>query len=166
MSQSHPHRDFITISDFTRDELIGLFALADRMHRGVHVGKPLKGKTIAMLFLKSSTRTRVSFEVGTYQLGGHALFLSDRDVQLGRGEPISDTARVLSRMVDGIMIRTYAHGDNIPFRIDATRPAVPFEVLLNFNPFEGFLLGVRRLRDSLKPFSLIEYMEQQGQHVD
>ena len=111
MSQSHPHRDFITIADFTSDELIGLFALADRMQRGVHVGKPLLGKTIAMLFLKSSTRTRVSFEVGTYQLGGHALFLSDRDVQLGRGEPISDTARVLSRMVDGIMIRTYAHGD-------------------------------------------------------
>ena len=111
MSQSHPHRDFITIPDFTRDELVGLFALADRMQRGVHMGKPLRGKTIAMLFLKSSTRTRVSFEVGTYQLGGHALFLSDRDVQLGRGEPIADTARVLSRMVDGIMIRTYAHGD-------------------------------------------------------
>jgi ornithine carbamoyltransferase len=111
MNVPHAHRDFITIPDFTRDELIGLFALADRMRRGVHVGKPLKGKTLAMLFLKSSTRTRVSFEVGTYQLGGHALFLSDRDVQLGRGEPIADTARVLSRMVDGIMIRTYAHDD-------------------------------------------------------
>jgi len=124
MNQPHPHRDFITISDFTRDELIGLFALADRIQRGVHVGKPLLGKTIAMLFLKSSTRTRVSFEVGTYQLGGHALFLSDRDVQLGRGEPIADTARVLSRMVDGIMIRTYAHGDVEELARQATVPVV------------------------------------------
>jgi ornithine carbamoyltransferase len=72
---------------------------------------PLAGKTLAMIFMKSSTRTRVSFEVGTYQLGGHALFLSPRDVQLGRGEPIADTARVLSRYVDGIMIRTFAHQD-------------------------------------------------------
>ncbi len=109
MDQSH--RDFITIPDFTKDELIGLLALADRMARGVNVRKSLVGKTLAMLFLKSSTRTRVSFEVGTWQLGGHALFLSDRDVQLGRGEPIADTARVLSRMVDGIMIRTYTHSD-------------------------------------------------------
>jgi ornithine carbamoyltransferase len=111
MSASQSHRDFLTIPDFTKDELIGLFALADRMIRGVHVRKPLVGKTLAMLFLKSSTRTRVSFEVGTTQLGGHALFLSDRDIQLGRGERVADTARVLSRMVDGIMIRTFAHSD-------------------------------------------------------
>ncbi|HEY2850302.1 MAG TPA: ornithine carbamoyltransferase [Gemmatimonadaceae bacterium] len=111
MTPAHQRRNFLTIPDFSRDELSGLFALADRMKRGVHVGKPLLGKTLGMLFLKSSTRTRVSFEVGVYQLGGHALFLSDRDVQLGRGEPLSDTARVLSRMVDGIMIRTFAHKD-------------------------------------------------------
>ena len=111
MPPGKPHRDFLTIPDFTRDELTGLFALADRMKRGVHVRKPLVGKTLAMLFLKSSTRTRVSFEVGVTQLGGNALFLSDRDVQLGRGEPIADTARVLSRMVEGIMIRTFAHRD-------------------------------------------------------
>ena len=111
MTSPRPHRDFLTIPDFTADELIGLFAMADRMKRGVHAAKPLAGKTIAMLFFKSSTRTRVSFEVGTTQLGGHALFLSDRDVQLGRGEPIADTAHVLSRMVDGIMIRTFAHDD-------------------------------------------------------
>jgi len=103
--------DFLAIPDFTRDELESLFTLAERMHAGSYDNKPLAGKTLAMIFMKSSTRTRVSFEVGTYQLGGHALFLSPRDVQLGRGEPIADTARVLSRYVDGIMIRTFAHQD-------------------------------------------------------
>ena len=87
------------------------FDLAERMRRGEYTRKPLEGKTLAMIFMKASTRTRVSFEVGTFQLGGHALFLSPRDVQLGRGEPIADTARVLSRYVDGIMIRTFAHPD-------------------------------------------------------
>src|SRR5688572_33346656 len=72
-------------------------------------GDALAGQTLAMIFEKSSTRTRVSFEVGMYQLGGHALFLSARDIQLGRGEPIYDTAKVLSRYVDGIMARTFAH---------------------------------------------------------
>ena len=72
---------------------------------------PLAGRTLAMIFMKASTRTRVSFEAGAYQLGAHALFLSPRDVQLGRGEPVADTARVLSRYVDGIMIRTFAHAE-------------------------------------------------------
>ena len=103
--------DFLAIPDFTRDELDGLFSLAERMRDDAYDKKPLAGKSLAMIFMKSSTRTRVSFEVGTYQLGGHALFLSPRDVQLGRGEPIADTARVLSRYVDGIMIRTFAHQD-------------------------------------------------------
>jgi ornithine carbamoyltransferase len=81
------------------------------MKSGGYGQLPLRGKTLAMIFAKSSTRTRVSFEVGTLQLGGHALFLSSRDIQLGRGEPIRDMARVLSRFVDGIMIRTFAHED-------------------------------------------------------
>src|SRR5205807_8829721 len=84
---------------------------AQKMRDGKYKDRPLAGKTLAMIFMKSSTRTRVSFEVGTYQLGGHALFLSPRDVQLGRGEPIADTARVLSRYVDGIMIRTFTYRD-------------------------------------------------------
>jgi ornithine carbamoyltransferase len=105
------HRDFLQIPDFSKDEILALFALAERMKAGKYDKKPLAGKTLAMIFMKASTRTRVSFEVGTYQLGGHALFLSPRDVQLGRGEPIADTARVLSRYVDGIMIRTFAHQD-------------------------------------------------------
>src|SRR3954466_14888829 len=106
-----PHRDFLAIPDFSAPELLALFDLAERMRRGEYGKKPLEGKTLAMIFMKASTRTRVSFEVGTYELGGHALFLSPRDVQLGRGEPIADTARVLSRYVDGIMIRTFAHQD-------------------------------------------------------
>ena len=102
---------FLAIPDFTRAELDRLFDLAEAMRAGEYAKKPLAGKSLAMIFLKSSTRTRVSFEVGTWQLGGHALFLSSRDVQIGRGEPIPDTARVLSRYVDGIMIRTFAHAD-------------------------------------------------------
>ena len=104
-------RDFLAIPDFTRSELFDLFDLAARMKCGDYEEKPLAGKTLGMIFAKSSTRTRVSFEVGAYQLGGHALFLSSRDIQLGRGEPIRDTARVLSRYLDGLMIRTYDHAD-------------------------------------------------------
>ncbi len=105
------HRDFLAIADFSRAELTYLFALAERMRAGHYREKPLAGKALAMIFMKASTRTRVSFEVGAWQLGGHALFLSPRDVQLGRGEPVADTARVLSRYVDGIMIRTFAHAE-------------------------------------------------------
>ena len=104
-------RHFLAIPDFSRAELLALFDLAARMKSGDDAEKPLAGKTLGMIFAKSSTRTRVSFEVGAYQLGGHALFLSARDIQLGRGEPIRDTARVLSRYLDGIMIRTYDHAD-------------------------------------------------------
>jgi ornithine carbamoyltransferase len=110
-SPDRSHRDFLAIPDFSAPELLALFDLAERMRRREYTKTPLAGKTLAMIFMKASTRTRVSFEVGTYQLGGHALFLSPRDVQLGRGEPIADTARVLSRYVDGIMIRTFAHQD-------------------------------------------------------
>ena len=105
------HRDFLSIPDFSTEELHRLFDLAHSMSQGRYRKTPLAGKSLAMIFMKSSTRTRVSFEVGTWQLGGHALFLSPRDVQLGRGEPIADTARVLSRYVDGIMIRTFAHAE-------------------------------------------------------
>jgi ornithine carbamoyltransferase len=104
-------RHFLAIPDFSKAELLAVFDLAARMKRPGYRDQPLAGKTLGMIFAKSSTRTRVSFEVGTYQLGGHALFLSSRDIQLGRGEPIKDTARVLSRYLDGIMIRTYDHAD-------------------------------------------------------
>lgn len=106
-----PKRDFLAIPDLSRDELVALCDLAARMKRGDYRDKPLAGRTVGMIFAKSSTRTRVSFEVGAFQLGGHALFLSSRDIQLGRGEPIRDTARVLSRYLDLIMIRTFDHAD-------------------------------------------------------
>lgn len=118
------HRDFLQIPDFTKPELVALFAIAEQMRAGKYKKKPLAGKSLAMIFMKASTRTRVSFEVGTYQLGGHALFLSPRDVQLGRGEPIADTARVLSRYVDGIMIRTFAHQDVEEFARHAEVPII------------------------------------------
>ncbi len=104
-------KHFLAIPDFSRAELEHLFDLAEDMRQGKYIKRPLTGKSLAMIFMKSSTRTRVSFEVGAWELGGHALFLSPRDVQLGRGEPIADTARVLSRYVDGIMIRTFAHSE-------------------------------------------------------
>ncbi|MEO5904108.1 MAG: ornithine carbamoyltransferase [Gemmatimonadaceae bacterium] len=118
------HRDFLAIPDYSREELLALFDLAERMRTGAYMDKPLAGKSLAMIFMKSSTRTRVSFEVGTWQLGGHALFLSPRDVQLGRGEPVADTARVLSRYVDGIMIRTFAHAEVEELAKYATVPVI------------------------------------------
>jgi ornithine carbamoyltransferase len=119
-----PKRDFLQIPDLTAEEILELFELAGRMKSGAYRDRPLAGKTLAMVFTKSSTRTRVSFEVGTYQLGGHALFLSSRDLQLGRGEPIRDTARVLSRYVDGIMIRTFAHAEVEELARHATVPVI------------------------------------------
>jgi len=119
-----PKRDFLEIPDFSTRELYETLELARRLKRGEFVEKPLAGKTLAMIFEKSSTRTRVSFEVGAYQLGGHALFLSSRDIQLGRGEPITDTARVLSRYVDGIMIRTFGHDRVVALAKYATIPVI------------------------------------------
>ncbi|MBQ2114585.1 MAG: ornithine carbamoyltransferase, partial [Selenomonadales bacterium] len=103
-------RDFLSLHDFTTEEIYQILDLAAELKEKQKKGEThhiLKGKTLGMIFEKSSTRTRVSFEVGMYQLGGSALFLSNRDLQIGRGEPIRDTARVLSRYLDGIMIRTF-----------------------------------------------------------
>jgi ornithine carbamoyltransferase len=102
-------RHFLAIPDFSTEELYSMLRLAADMKSGKYREQPLKGKTIALIFEKSSTRTRVSFEVGAFQLGGHGLFLSSRDIQIGRGEPLKDTARVLSRFVNGMMVRTFGH---------------------------------------------------------
>jgi len=141
------HRDFLAIPDFSRAELDGLLALAQRMKVGEYTAKPLAGKTLAMIFAKSSTRTRVSFEVGTLQLGGHPLFLSARDVQIGRGEPLPDTARVLSRYVDGIMVRTFAHAD---LEVLATYSSVPV---------------INGLTDLLHPCQILADLLTMRQHV-
>lgn len=105
-------RHFLSLLDLTSDELRSLIEHAidvkQRLKRGIS-HTPLDGKLLAMIFEKSSTRTRVSFDAGMYQLGGHAMFLSPRDSHLGRGEPIDDSARVISSMVDGILVRTFGH---------------------------------------------------------
>ncbi len=117
-------RHFLAIPDFETDELYALLDLARRLKSGEETGKPLAGKTLGMIFQKSSTRTRVSFEAGMYQLGGYALFLSARDLQLGRGEPIKDTARVLSRYLNGIMIRTFDQNDLVELAHYGTIPII------------------------------------------
>ena len=107
-------RDFLSIQEWSTEELEQVLDLAadlkeKQQRREAH--PILRGKTLGMIFQKSSTRTRVSFEVGMWQLGGQALFLSANDLQIGRGEPVKDTARVLSRYLDGIMIRTFSHAE-------------------------------------------------------
>jgi len=105
-------RHFLTLKDFTKDEILEIINIGLEIKKDLKSGiykKELENKTLAMIFEKSSTRTRVSFETGMFQLGGHALFLSSRDIHLGRGEPIKDTARVISGMCDMVMIRTFEH---------------------------------------------------------
>ena len=123
MSKTVEH--FITVHDLSRAEIGRLFDLAARVKaRPGDFASALAGKTLGMIFQKSSTRTRVSFEAGMVQLGGHALFLSARDIQIGRGEPISDTAQVLSRYLDGIMARTFAHQDVLDLARYGTIPVI------------------------------------------
>ena len=120
-------KHFLTLLDFSADELKALIARAIELKKWLKQGKshtPLLNKTLAMIFEKSSTRTRVSFETGMVQLGGHALFLSPRDTQFGRGEPIEDSARVLSRMVDSIMIRTFEHANVEKFAQHSNVPVI------------------------------------------
>jgi ornithine carbamoyltransferase len=120
-------RDFLGLVDYTKEEMEYLIQLAIELKRKLKAGEtyhPLKGKTLGMIFEKSSTRTRVSFEVGIYQLGGQPLFLSKNDLQLGRGEPIWDTAQVLSRYLDGIMIRTFGHKRVVDLARGATVPVI------------------------------------------
>ena len=149
-------RDFLALPDFTVAELENVLQLAERMKRGEAPERPLEGRVLAMIFEKASTRTRVSFEVGAGQLGGRALFLSSRDIQLGRGEPIRDTARVLSRYVDMMMIRTYAHALVEELAAHATVPVIngltdmlhPCQVmadLLTVRENQGEDLGSRRI---------------------
>lgn len=120
-------KDFLQLTDFNSDEIFYLLDTALELKQAQKQGKQqnfLNGKVLGMIFEKSSTRTRVSFEVGMLQLGGHSIFLSPRDIQLGRGETISDTAKVLSRYVDGLMIRTFSHEGIEEFAEHATVPVI------------------------------------------
>lgn len=120
-------RHFLSMLDYTTDELLGLIRrgseLKDLRDRGV-LYEPLKNRVLGMIFEKASTRTRISFEAGMIQLGGQAIFLSPRDTQLGRGEPIGDAARVMSRMVDAVMIRTFAHSNLTEFAANSRVPVI------------------------------------------
>ncbi len=121
------HKDLISIHDLEIGEVALILDVAAKLKRKQKKGEPhqyLKGKSLAMLFSKASTRTRTSFEVGFYQLGGHPIYLSDKESQIGRGEPVKDTARVLSRFVDGIMIRTFSHESVIELAKYASIPVI------------------------------------------
>lgn len=120
-------RDYLTLADFSKEELWYLLELAKdlkRKQKACIVHQELKGKTLAMIFQKSSTRTRVSFETAMFHLGGLGMFLSTNDIQMGRGEPIEDTARVLARYVDGILIRTFSHQEVLDLAKYADVPVI------------------------------------------
>ncbi len=151
------NRHLLTLHDWSTEEILDTLDLADELKYKQKNGIEhhlLKGKTLGMIFTKSSTRTRVSFEVGMYQLGGSALFLSSNDIQLGRGETIYDTANVLSRFLDGIMIRTYKQSDvedlakfgQIPIINGLTDLVHPCQILADFQTIrehKGKLSGLK-----------------------
>jgi ornithine carbamoyltransferase len=150
-------KHLLKMEDLSSDEIEDIIDLADQLKKDKKKGKrnkELKGKTLGMIFQKSSTRTRVSFEAGMYQLGGEALFLSAHDTQLGRGEPIEDTARVLSRYLDGIMIRTFAQSDvekmakwgSIPVINGLTDYAHPCQVLADLQTIREYKGGWEGLK--------------------
>lgn len=122
---SYPSKqDFLSLLDLSSDQLQQLIERARVMKSDRRRSRPFVGRTLAMIFTKASTRTRVSFETAMSQLGGHALFLSPSDTQLGRGEPIEDTARVIGRMCDGVMIRNDSHDDQMAFAIHSRAPVI------------------------------------------
>lgn len=151
-------KNFLKLLDLSKDEIIELLNVADQLkyeHKNNIPHKKLEGKTLAMIFQKASTRTRVSFESGMYQLGGHPLILSASDLQMGRGEPISDTARVLSRYCDAIMIRTFSQDEVENLALSGSIPVIngltdfchPCQILAD-------LMTVREYKKSLEGLKL------------
>lgn len=150
-------RDMIELDEYSTEEIQFLLDSAieiKRKQKNGEVYQPLKGKTIGLIFEKSSTRTRISFETGMFQLGGHALFLSKNDIQLGRGEPISDMAQVMSRYLDGLMIRTFGHDNVVNLAKYASIPVInglsdmahPCQVLADLQTvleYKGKLKGLK-----------------------
>lgn len=151
-------RDFISIHDYTAEEIAYLLEVGAGIKKMQKSGIPhtfLAGKTLGMIFQKASTRTRVAFEVGMYQLGGHALFLSPRDIQLGRGETIKDTALVLARMMDGIMIRTFDHEEVVELARWASVPVINgLTDLLHPTQVIGDLMTIKEHKGELKGLKL------------
>jgi len=151
-------RDFISIHDFSEAEVAYMLEVGLELKKEQKNGIPhpiLAGKTLGMIFQKSSTRTRVAFEVGMYQLGGHALFLSPRDIQVGRGETIKDTALVLSRMLDGIMIRTFSHDEVLELAQWASIPVINgLTDLLHPTQVIGDMMTILEHKGSLKGLKL------------
>ncbi|MCM3693870.1 ornithine carbamoyltransferase [Neobacillus niacini] len=176
-------KDFLSLSDFQPDEILYLLEEAKELKSLQKQGKPhpyLSGKVLGMIFEKSSTRTRVSFEVGMLQLGGHAIFLSSRDIQLGRGESISDTAKVLSRYIDCMMIRTFSHDSVKELAEHATVPVIngltdlhhPTQVmadLLTIQEHKGKLAGLKMCYlgdgNNNMAHSLMEGAAKVGMHI-
>ena len=120
-------RHFLTLKDFTKEEILEIIEIGLEIKKNLKAGvykKELEMQTLGMIFEKSSTRTRVSFEAGMFQLGGHALFLSNRDIHLGRGEPVADTAKVISSMCDMVMIRTFEHSMIEEFAANSSVPVI------------------------------------------
>ncbi|MBA2874913.1 ornithine carbamoyltransferase [Thermaerobacillus caldiproteolyticus] len=159
ISSSLKGKDLLTLIDFSSEEIHDVLALAAELKQKQRAGErytPLAGKTLAMIFEKPSTRTRVSFEVGMTQLGGHSLYLNSNDLQIGRGETIADTARVLSQYVDAIMIRTFAHSKIEELAHYATIPVIngltdddhPCQALAD-------LLTIYELKKKLKGIKLV-----------
>lgn len=150
-------KHLLSLYDWSAEEILETLDLADQLKEDKKAGREypyLKGKTLGMIFTKSSTRTRVSFEVGMYQLGGSALFLSSNDIQLGRGETIHDTANVLSRFLDGIMIRTFQQQDVVDLSVYGTIPVIngltdeehPCQVLADLQTIREKKGGLRGLK--------------------
>lgn len=151
-------KNFLKLLDLSKEEILDLLGIADQLkyeHKNSIPHKKLEGKTLAMIFQKASTRTRVSFETGMYQLGGHPLILSASDLQMGRGEPISDTARVLSRYCDAIMIRTFSQDEVESLAENGTIPVIngltdfchPCQILAD-------LMTIREYKKSLEGLKL------------
>ncbi len=151
-------RDFISIHDYSVEETAYLLEVGAEIKKMQKSGIPhpfLAGKTLGMIFQKASTRTRVAFEVGMYQLGGHALFLSPRDIQLGRGETVKDTALVLSRMLDGIMIRTFDHEEVLELAKWSSVPVINgLTDLLHPTQVIGDLMTIKEHKGGLKGLKL------------
>lgn len=149
-------KDLLTLNDISRDDLNNIFSLADKLkkERATSEYKPLDGKSIGMIFAKSSTRTRVSFEVGIYELGGNPMYLDQGKMQFGRGETVADTAKVLSRFLHGIVIRTFSHADVEELAKEASIPVInaltdeyhPCQILadlMTIREYAGTLDGVK-----------------------